>query len=202
MSRHFIAASLLLMLSACAADPPEQPASEWPAFEAAQSAAPESGSAPMPRACELVSAAQAQDVLGAEAGLMADDDEACLWAGAEGVGKMAMLTLTVIDGGSEAEAKTLFNSLAGLPSRLGSQVNEAIDEKTRKSGQELEGLGDEAAISGSSFGGGFGDHGVGAQMLVVRKGTRLVSINVTGTTRMDGLSQRMQALARDAVAKL
>jgi hypothetical protein len=193
-------AVLVLTLAACGNEAPAQPASEWPSFDAPAAVA--DSRSPLPRACALLGAEQAQAVLASEAGLMADEPESCIWTGSAGVGHMAMLNLTVLDNEDEAMAATLYNSLAGAQGNLAGLINQQVGEKTRKSGQDIDDLGDEAWLSAASFGESFGRHGVGAQQLVVRKGRRLLHINVTGTSRMDGLAQRMEVLARAAVPQL
>lgn len=113
-----------------------------------------------------------------------------------------MLNVTVLDNEDEAMATTVYNGLVGAQGNLAGLINAQVGEKTRKSGQKIENLGDEASRSAASFGESFGRHGVGAQQRVVRKGRVLVNIDVTGTSRMEGLGQRMEALARTAVPQL
>lgn len=176
-------------------------ASGWPSFEAPAAPA-QAARAPLPRACELLSAEQASALLNAEAGLVSDDAEACLWSGSEGVGRMSLLSVMVGDNDDLAMAQQVFGGIVGLHGNVAGLVNEQVGEKTKKSGQEIDDLGDEAWLSGASIGESFGPHGVAAQQLVVRKGTRLLTLNVTGTSRIDGLGQRMEALARSAVPRL
>lgn len=193
----------VLVLSACGekSEAPAPAASEWPSFEAPP-AAPKAASAPMPRACVLVQAADAQAVLGQEAGLMSDEPESCIWSSSAGVGKLAMFSIMLVDNEDVAMAQQVFNGAVGSLGNLATRVNEQVGEKTRKSGQEFDDLGDEAWISAASVGESFGPHGVGAQQLVVRKGTRVLTFNVTGTSKVEGLGPRLEALARKAVVQL
>lgn len=176
-------------------------ASGWPSFDAPAASA-QAERAALPRACELLSAEQASAVLNADAGLVSDDAEACLWSGSEGVGRMSMLSVMIGDNDDLAMAQQVFSGIVGLHGNAASLVNEQVGEKTRKSGQELDDLGDEAWLSGASIGGSFGPHGVAAQQLVVRKGTRLLTLNVTGTSKSEGLGKRLETLARSIVVKL
>jgi hypothetical protein len=193
-------AALVLMLAACGNEAPAQPAGDWPSFDAPAAVA--DSRSPLPRACALLGAEQAQAVLASEAGLMVDEPESCIWSGSAGVGQLAMLNVTVLDNDDEAMAVTVYNGLAGAQGNLAGLINQQVGEKTAKSGQDIDDLGDEAWLSAASFGESFGRHGVGAQQLVVRKGRRLLHISVTGTSRMDGLAQRMEVLARAAVPQL
>lgn len=192
-------------VAACGGGQPAAAASRWPSFDAPATAAAPAADAPappLPRACALVGAEQAQAVLATAAGLMADEPESCMWSGSAGVGNLTMLNLTVIDNDDEAMAVQVYNGIIGMQGQLAGLVNAEVGEKTRKSGQEIDDLGDEAWLSAASYGGSFGRHGVGARQLVVRKGRRLLNINVTGTSQLDGLGERMQALARTAVPQL
>ncbi len=193
----------VLLLSACSekSAEPAPAASEWPSFEAPPAAA-KVATTPMPRACVLVTAADAQAVLGQEAGLMSDEPEACMWSSSAGVGKLAMFSIILVDNDDVAMAQQVFGGVVGSQGNLASTVNEQVGEKTKKSGQEFDDLGDEAWMSTASFGESFGPHGVGSQQLVVRKGTRVLTFNVTGTSKVDGLGPRLEALARKAVTQL
>lgn len=178
---------------------PEQ-SSNWPTFE--QPATATAARAPLPTACSLLTATDAQAVLGEEAGLMSDDPENCMWASSPQPGVITMLMVQVSDNDDLAMAQEVFNGIVGMPGKLAGMVNEQAGEKTKKSGREIDDLGDEAWLSAASFGGGFGPHQVGGQQLVVRKGTRLLTLNVTGSSKADRLAPRLEALARSAVEKL
>lgn len=198
----------LIALAACGQSEPVPAAttSDWPSFEqpapATPSASPEP-STPLPKACELVSAAEAEAVLGQEVTLMSDDPENCMWASSGGMGIITMLLVQPSEQEDLAMAQSVFNTITGLTGNLAGMVNQQIGESTKKSGQELDDLGDEAwrstASVGADFGGGLQ---VGSQQLVVRKGRRLLTLNVTGSTKTNGLAQRLEALARAAAPKL
>jgi hypothetical protein len=199
-----LAVSLLaLALSACKSEEAATPAasSEWPSFDA-PAAAPKAAVTPLPRACTLLSAEQAQAVLQLEAGLMVDEAESCMWSGSAGVGNLSMLTLTVVQNDDVAMAETVFDGVLSSQGNLASLINQQVGEKTKKSGQELEGLGDAAWLSSASYGESIGPHQVAAQQLAVRLGTQVMAINVTGVKKSEGLGERMEALARAAVAQL
>lgn len=192
-----------LALSACgkASETASAGAGEWPSFEQPAAAAKaKASSAPPPKACALVSAEQAEAVLRQPVSLMSDEPENCIWASAGNPGQITMLMVNVSDNDDMAMAQTVFNALTGLQGNLSSTVNAQLGEKTKKSGQELEGLGDEAWVSGSNM------DLIGTQQLVVRKGARILTFNITGMTKgkgmSEGLAARMEALARSAAPQL
>lgn len=113
-----------------------------------------------------------------------------------------MLTLIVGQGDDAAMTQQMFSGIVGANGNLLDSANGQIGETTRKSGQELDNLGDEAWLSSASVGGSFGPHGVGSQQLVIRKGTRLLTLNVTGTSKLDGLGKRLETAARRIVDRL
>ncbi len=187
----------LLALAACNKGSETAPpsASEWPSFDQA-AAAPKAARTPLPKACALVSAEQAEAVLKQPVSLMSDEPENCIWASAGNPGQITMLMVNVSDNDDVAMAQSVFNALTGLQGNLSSTVNAQLGEKTKKSGQELDDLGDEAWVSGSNM------DLVGTQQLVVRKGARILTLNITSMTKgkgmADGLGARLQALARSA----
>lgn len=174
---------------------------EWPTVEAAtaSSASKDASAAPLPRACTLVTAEEAQTVLGQNAGQMADDPENCMWASSENPGRITMLMVQIIQGGTPEETDTLYENLTGLSGNLNMAVNNQLGEKTRKSGQDIEGLGDAAWCSASNA------DLVAAQQLVVRSGTTILSLNVTGMTkgeRQASLCPRLETAGRAALGRL
>jgi len=191
----------LVALAACnkSSETAASPVSEWPSFDQ-PAPAPKVASTPPPKACALVSAEQAQRVLAQPVSLMSDEPENCIWASAGNPGQITMLMVNVSDNDDVAMAQTVFNALTGLQGNLSSSVNAQLGEKTKKSGQELEDLGDEAWVSGSNM------DLIGTQQLVVRKGARILTLNITGMTKgkgmADGLASRMEALARSAAPQL
>ena len=177
-----------------------EPASSWPAFEDADADADvvvdATPKTPLPRACALVTAEQAQSVLQQGVGQMSDEPEACIWASSGSPGRITMLMVLVSDNGDLSTAQAVFNSVTGLSGNLNALVNQQVDAKTKKSGQELDDLGDEAWLSASNA------DLVGVQQLVVRKGRRMLTLNVTGMGQTEGLAQRLEALARNATPRL
>ena len=152
---------------------------DWPAIEAAtaSTAGKETTASPLPRACALLTIEEAQTVIGQSAGQMADDPENCMWASSEHPGRMTMLMVQVIRGGTPAETDTLYENLTGLSGNLNMAVNDELGKKTSKSGEEVEGLGDAAWCSASNA------DLIGAQQLIVRNGTIILSLNITGMTK-------------------
>jgi hypothetical protein len=194
--------TLLLTVASLAACGGEQASAEqttsWPSFDQPSAAVkPKSTNAkPLPNACALVSAAQAQVVLAQNVSPMNDEPENCIWVSSDSPGSITMLMVQVSDNEDEEMAQQVFNGITGLQGNLNELVNQNVGAKTKKSGQELDQLGDEAWLSASNA------DLIGAQQLVVRKGTRLLTLNVTGMGKTDGLAQRMEALARSAEPKL
>ena len=174
---------------------------DWPSVEAAtaSSSSKEAPAGPLPRACALLTMEEAQTVIGQSAGQMADDPENCMWASSEHPGRMTMLMVQVIRGGTPAETDTLYENLTGLSGNLNMAVNDALGEKTSKSGQEVEGLGDAAWCSASNA------DLIGAQQLIVRNGTIILSLNITGMTkgeRQASLCPRLEVAGRTALGRL
>lgn len=191
--------SLLLgLLAACSKAESPPTAVEAPAPVATTAAAP----AELPRPCSFLSVEQASAILGNEAGLMVDDAENCSYTASAGVGQIAFLMLAVQRHESEAMAIEVYNSLAGLNPQLAKLTNDIAGEKTKKSGEQIDGLGDEAALAGGNF------DLVGSRTLTVRKGTVVIHYNLTGMRSpakpKDGLVQREALItaARGLVAQL
>ncbi len=202
MKRHFLMLTIAAMplLSACGKKADAESA-EWPAIEAAtaSAASSETKTGPLPRACTLLTMEEAQTVIGQSAGQMADDPENCMWASSEHPGRMTMLMVQVIRGGTHAETDTLYENLTGLSGHLNMAVNDQLGKKTGKSGQEVEGLGDAAWCSASNA------DLIGAQQLIVRNGTIILSLNITGMTKGEqqaSLCPRLEAAGRTALGRL
>ncbi len=189
----------ILLTSGCGKNADAESA-EWPAVEAATaSTASEDAPAPLPRACTLLTAEEAQTAIGQSAGQMADDPENCMWASSEHPGRMTMLMVQVIRGGTPADTDTLYENLTGLSGHLNMAINDQLGKKTGKSGQDIEGLGDAAWCSASNA------DLIGAQQLVVRIGTIILSLNITGMTRGEpqaSLCPRLEAAGRTALGRL
>jgi len=202
MCVRFLLLLSMCMLTACSSEQADtdKATKAWPAFEVADApgdAAPKSAT-PLPRACDLVPEARAKQVLGQSAVLMSDDPEACAWASSDHPGRFTMLMVVVVDNDDVAMAEEVFRATAGMQGNISAMVNQQLGEKTRKSGQELEGLGDEAWLSSSNM------DLVDGQQLIVRKGARLLTLNVTGMAlgKSRDLGQRLEDLARSAVPQL
>lgn len=179
-NRHLLipAIAAILLTSGCGKKADAE-STDWPSVEAAaaSTASKDASAGPLPRACTLLTIEEAQTVIGQSAGQMADDPENCMWASSEHPGRMTMLMVQVIRGGTTAETDSLYENLTGLTGNLNMAVNDQIGEKTRKSGQEIEGLGDAAWCSASNA------DLIGAQQLIVRNGTIILSLNITGMTK-------------------
>lgn len=201
-NRHLLilASAATLLMSGCGKNADAESA-EWPAIEAAtaSTASKETPAGPLPRACTLLTMEEAQTVIGQSAGQMADDPENCMWASSEHPGRMTMLMVQVIRGGTPAETDTLYENLTGLSGNLNMAVNDQLGKKTSKSGQDIEGLGDAAWCSASNA------DLIGAQQLVVRNGTIILSLNITGMTkgeRQASLCPRLEIAGRSALGRL
>jgi hypothetical protein len=181
MTRHpLLLLPLVLALSACGGDSPSA-SSESPG---ATTAAVEAAAGPLPKACALIDAARAQVVLGQPAGLMGDDPENCVWASQGHPGSIAMLMVQISEESSEDDAKTLFDAMA---SALGG---------TNGGDDALQGLGDQAWRTRGNL------DAVSARAIAVRKGRRVLVLNVTGMRTDAGLDARLEQAARDTLTKL
>mgnify|MGYP001591207339 CR=1 FL=1 len=200
MRLTLLALAVLPALAACGKGSDSDPASstQWPAFD--QPAAPQKvESKPLPKACALVTAAQAEALLQQPVSLMSDEPENCLWASAGNPGQITMLMVNLIQNDDEAMALQVFQSLTGLQGNLSSMVNEKVGAKTQKSGQEIEEIGDEAWMSASNM------DLVGTRQLVVRKGAVIFHLNITGMSTGStpkSFDSGLIALAKNAVSQL
>jgi hypothetical protein len=200
--RHLLilTSAATLLMSGCGKKADAESA-DWPSVEAAaaSTASKDAPAGPLPRACTLLTIEEAQTVIGQSAGQMADDPENCMWASSEHPGRMTMLMVQVIRGGTPAETGTLYENLTGLSGNLNMAVNDELGKKTSKSGQEIEDLGDAAWCSASNA------DLIGAQQLVVRHGMIILSLNITGMTmgeRQASLCPRLEAAGRTALGRL
>jgi hypothetical protein len=154
-------------------------------------------SAPLPRACGLVSDAEAQTLLGLQVAKMDDSPENCLWSAASNVpGRFTMLMVQPMQMESVSEAESTFEVLVEGLDALNKSLNDATKRRTRKQGVTIEGVGDSAWRSGGNV------DLIGTNRLVARKGARILVINITGGVKPDGLGERMEALAKTAIVKL
>ena len=199
-SSHTLAITFALLLAGCSQAGNSAPEAAWPSLdEAPASARSDATPAELPRPCTLVTADDAQAVIGSEVGEMANDQDVCMWAGGDSPGAITMLMVQLMRADSEDETAVLFDNLTGLSGNLAMAVNDAAGTTTRKSGQDIEGLGDAAWCSASNA------DLVGSQQVIVRSGTVLLTLNVTGMTkgeRQASLCPKLEAAARQAFARL
>lgn len=153
----------------------------------------------LPRACALVTGAEAQAVIAQPVASMADDPENCIWASAGHPGQFTLFMVQIVRGENAAETRTLFESLSGATSNLNAMVNDRIGAQTRASGEAIADFGDAAWRTSSNA------DMVGARQLIVRKGLTILVLNVTGM-RKDGtgpdFDARMEIAGRAALARM
>lgn len=192
-------AMAVLLLSACGKGGEVAPASagDWPAFD--QASAKPAPKAALPRACALVTAEQAEALLQQPVALMSDEPENCIWTSSGHPTQITMLMVNLVQNEDEAMAQTVFNGLTGLQGNLSSTVNAQLGQPNKKSGQELEEIGDEAWMSGSNM------DLIATKQIVARKGAVIFNLNITGmskSNKLEGFDARLVALAQSAVPKL
>jgi hypothetical protein len=180
---RFAIALLVLTLSACGGEPPTSAAGDVDPARATTDAPV--ADRPLPKACALIDADQVGAVLGQPAGLMDDDPENCVWSSQGQPGSIAMFMVQLSEAASTEEAEAMYAAMVGA---LGGVAND--DSGT------LSGLGDRAWRSSGNF------DAVRARAVVVRKGHRLLVLNLTGMRADSGLDARLEQAARDAVAML
>jgi hypothetical protein len=197
-----LAAGVALALAACGDAPSAGVSTATAATQTAAATpakaapAPTSRKSPMPRACTLVSDAEAAALLAQEVGKMDDSPENCMWASAGSPGRITMLLVQPMQLDSAAEAESMFETLVEGLDVLNKTVNDAAKQRTRKSGVTLDGIGDAAWRSSGNV------DLVGTQRLIARKGTRILVINITGSVKGTGMGERLDSLAKTAVAKM
>lgn len=192
-------AMAVLLLSACSKGGEAAPASagDWPAFD--QASARPAPKAALPRACALVTAEQAEALLQQPVTLMSDEPENCIWTSSGHPTQITMLMVNLVQNEDEAMAQTVFNGLTGLQGNLSSMANAQLGQPNKKSGQELEDLGDEAWMSGSNM------DLIATKQIVARKGAVIFNLNITGmskSNKLEGFDARLVALAQSAVPQL
>lgn len=178
----------------------ESDSTQWPSTaDSGINAVADKPDKALPRACTLITADEAQAVISYPAVPMADDPENCMWAGGDNPGRLTMFMVQILRADTPAETAVLFDNLTGLSGNLGMAVNEQLGKKTRKSGQDIEGLGDAAWCSSSNA------DLVGTQQMIVRNGTIILSLNVTGMTkgeRKSSLCPQLETASRKAFSRL
>jgi hypothetical protein len=150
----------------------------------------------LPAPCSLVSVADAQLVVAQPMAVMSSEAELCAYQSAGQAGDFTSLMINLNDNDDEAMAIDVFRAIAGQSGKLNKMVNDQIGEKTKKSGQSLDGLGDEAKLNTSNAG------LVGNTSLVVRKGTVILNISIIGMGSDPSAPARLEALARKIVVAL
>jgi hypothetical protein len=190
--------ALVFSLAACGETKPDGASTAVNAGTNAPASAAKTVTAPLPlpRACTLISDVEATTLLAQETGRMDDSPENCLFASSGNPGKITMLMVQPMQLSSAAEAESMFDTLVNGLDGLNKLVNDATKERTKKSGVTIDGVGDAAWRNGSNVG------LVATQRLVVRKGARILVVNITGMGKTDGIGERMEAYAKVAVTKL
>lgn len=183
-----------LVLGACGGDaPPAADAGDSPFASTDRSPAADTA---LPKACALLTAEQAQVVLGQPVALMSDDPENCIWSSQGHPGRIAMLMVQISQESTEAEATTMFDALVSASGGFNPAVNAGIGAEDRSQDGTLAGIGDAAWRNVGNV------DAVGTRQMVIRKGRRLLNLNVTGMGPVDGLDARLESAARDAIAHL
>ena len=139
---------LALMLGACEQKKEAPEAEGLPAFGGPDQPAEASVAAhkALPAPCSLVSAADAQAVTAQPMAVMSNEPELCAYNSTASAGAFTTLMVNLSNNDDEAMAIDVFRAIAGLPGKLNKMVNDQMGEKTKKSGQTLDGLGDEARL--------------------------------------------------------
>ena len=189
---------LALMLGACEPKKEAPEAEGLPAFGGPDQPAETSVAAqkPLPAPCKLVSAAEAQAVTAQPMAVMSDEPNLCAFNSTGAAGNFTTLMVNLSNNDDEAMAIDVFRAIAGLPGKLNKMVNDQMGEKTKKSGQTLDGLGDEARLVGGNT------DLVGQTSLVVRKGRVVLNLSVIGMGSDPETGARLEALARKMVVAL
>jgi hypothetical protein len=200
-AKHYslVIAFAVVLMSGCSKNA-ETTSTEWPSvIEPVSKSDEKKPQAALPHACSLINAEQAQAIIAYPATQMADDPENCMWAGGDNPGRLTMLMVQILRADTPTETIALYDNLTGLSGNLGMMVNEQLDKKTRKSGQDIEGLGDAAWCSSSNA------DLIGSQQMIVRSGTTIFSFNVTNMSkgeRRPSLCPQLETAAKLALDQL
>ena len=146
-----------------------------------------------------MTAEQAEALLQQPVTLMSDEPENCIWTSSSHPTQITMLMVNLVQNEDEAMAQTVFNGLTGLQGNLSSMANAQLGQPNKKSGQELEEIGDEAWMSGSNM------DLIATKQIVARKGAVIFNLNITGmskSNKLEGFDARLVALAQSAVPQL
>lgn len=186
--------ALACALSGCGADTPGASSAAADGVAAATETAAPSG--PLPKACSLIDAARAQTVLGQAAGLMSDEPGNCLWASQGHPGQIAMLMVQISEEASEEDAQTMFDAMVKSAGGVTGAVNAGLGAEDRSRDGTLAELGDRAWHTTGQV------DAIAARQILVRKGRRLLYLNVTGMRADNRMDARLEQAARDAMPKL
>ncbi len=189
---------LALMLGACEQKKEAPGAEGLPAFGGPDQPA-ETTAAPkktLPAPCSLVSAADAQAVTAQPMAVMSNEPELCAYNSTASAGAFTTLMVNLSNNDDEEMAVAVFRGIAGLPGKLNKAVNDQLGETTKKSGQTIDGLGDEARLVKGNT------DMVGQTFLVVRKGQVVFNLSVIGMGSDPETGSRLEALARKIVVAL
>ncbi len=185
--------ALAFALSGCGGDTPGTSSAAVSVATKTETAAP---SGPLPKACALLDAAQAQAVLGQPAGLMGDEPGNCLWASQGHPGQIAMLMVQISEEASDEDAQTMFDAMVKAAVGVTGAVNAGLGAEDRSRDGTLAGLGDRAWHTTGHV------DAIAARQILVRKGRRLLYLNVTGMRADSGMDARLEQAAREAIPKL
>lgn len=175
--------ALLLVLALLAGCQPDAATPSSDAGTPRIAAASSTPDTPLPKACALLDAARVQVVLGQPAGIMGDDPENCVWASQGHPGNIAMFMVQLSESADADEAQGMFDAMV---SALGGT----------QGGTAPQGLGDRAWRKQGQL------DAVQARVIVVRKGARLLVLNITGMRADGALDDRLEQAARDAITRL
>jgi hypothetical protein len=189
---------LALMLGACEQKKEAPETGGLPAFGGPDQPAETKAAAhkPLPSPCTLVSAADAQAVTAQPMAVMSDDPKLCAYNSTAGGGNFTTLMINLSDNDDEAMAIDVYRVIAQLPGKLNNTVNDQLGATTKKSGQAIDGLGDEARLVKGNT------DMVGQTFLVVRKGRVVLNLSVIGMGNEPATGTRLEALARKIVVAL
>ena len=196
-TRKILPLLMLLLLSACD-NKTDNNVSGLPSFDEENKsvAVAEVQKKALPAPCSLVSVADAQVVIAQPMALMSNEKELCAYQSAGQAGDFTSLMINLNDNEDEAMAIEIYRAIAGQSGKLNKMVNDQMGEKTKKSGQSLEGLGDEARLNTSNA------DLIGNTSLVVRKGTVVLNMSIIGMGSDPTAPARLEALARKIVVAL
>lgn len=196
-TRRILPLLMVLVLSACDSKN-DNNVSGLPSFDEENKsvAAAAAQKKALPPPCSLVSVADAQVVVAQPMAVMSNDEKLCAYQSTGQAGNFTTLMINLNDNEDDAMAIDVYRALTGQSGKLNKMVNDQLGEKTKKSGQSLEGLGDEARLNSSNA------DLIGNTSLVVRKGTVILNMSIIGMGSDPTSPARLEALARKIVVAL